>query len=72
MMEEYVPGLTASARAYSDVIEADGSHPKKAGPCVRFDGLEEFVQLRTRLDACISGGAAARQRAAAALRGLKA
>ncbi|MGE5357568.1 MAG: hypothetical protein ACM3NQ_01020 [Bacteroidales bacterium] len=68
MIEEYVPGLAASARAYSDVIEADGSHPAKAGPCVRFDGLEEFVQLRTRLDGCLAGGAAARRRAADALK----
>lgn len=65
-LEEYIPGLTSCARAYSDVIEADGSHPNKAGPCVRFDGLEEFIQLRSRLDGCLAGGYAARQRAAAA------
>ncbi len=64
MLEQYVPGLASCARAYSDVIEADGSHPDKAGPCVRFEGFEEFLRLRTRLDGCLAGGFIARQRAA--------
>ncbi len=68
MLEEYVPGLTSTARAYSDVIEADGSHRPKAGPCVRFDGVEEFVRLRTKLDGCLAGAHIARARAAGALR----
>jgi hypothetical protein len=63
MIEEYVPGLTSCARAYADLIEADRSHLPKAGPCVRFDGMEEFVQLRTRLDACLAGATLARGRA---------
>jgi hypothetical protein len=67
-LEEYVPGLTSTARAYADVIEADGSHQPKAGPCVRFDGVEEFVRLRTKLDGCLAGAHIAKIRAAAALR----
>ncbi len=67
-LEEYVAGLTSTARAYSDVIEADGSHPPKAGPCVRFDGVEEFVRLRTKLDGCLAGAHIAKMRAAASLR----
>ncbi len=66
--EEYVPGLASAARAYSDVIEADGSHQPKAGPCVRFEGVEEFVRLRTKLDGCLAGAQIARARARAALR----
>jgi hypothetical protein len=69
VVEDYVPGLASTARAYSDVIEADGSHPDKAGPCVRFDGVEEFVRLRSKLDGCLAGGHIARIRAAAALGG---
>ncbi len=64
VLEEYVPGLASAARAYSDVIEADGSHPDKAGPCVRFDGYEVFVQLRSKLDGCLAGGYIAKLRAA--------
>ncbi len=44
-----------------------GPHPPKAGPCVRFDGLEEFVRLRLRLDGCLTGARLAKDRAAAAL-----
>ena len=68
LLDEYVPGLASTARAYSDVIEADGSHRDKAGPCVRFDGFEEFVQLRSKLDGCLAGGYIARLRAAEALK----
>jgi alkylation response protein AidB-like acyl-CoA dehydrogenase len=42
-------------------------HPPKAGPCVRFDGLEEFVKLRLHLDGCLTGARLAKDRAAAAL-----
>ncbi len=67
MLEEYVPGLTSTARAYSDVIEADGSHRAKAGPCVRPQGVEEFVLLRAKLDGCLAGVHTARARAVKAL-----
>ena len=34
-MESLIPGIASLARGYTDVIETDGSHPPKAGPCVR-------------------------------------
>ncbi len=66
-LEEYVPGLASTARAYTDVIEADGSHQLKAGPCVRCDSVEEFARLRAKLDGCLAGAQIARVRAAGAL-----
>jgi alkylation response protein AidB-like acyl-CoA dehydrogenase len=39
----------------------------KAGPCVRFDGLEAFARLRVKLDGCLTGGRLAKDRAATAL-----
>ena len=47
-IEALIPGIASLARGYTDVIEADGSHPAKAGPCARFDGLEQFARLRVR------------------------
>src|SRR5271157_3427541 len=32
-MESLIPGIASLARGYTDVIENDGSHPPKAGPC---------------------------------------
>jgi len=63
-LEGLIPGLSSVA---TDVVGADGSHPPKAGPCVRFDGLEEFVRLRTRLDGCLTGSQLAKDRAAESL-----
>jgi alkylation response protein AidB-like acyl-CoA dehydrogenase len=39
----------------------------KAGPCVRFDGMEAFVRLRVKLDGCLTGSRLAKDRAAVAL-----
>jgi hypothetical protein len=50
-----------------DVIESDGSHPPKAGPCVRFVGVEGFVARRNKLDGCMTGARLAKDRAAHAL-----
>ena len=66
-LEGIIPGIDGSARAYSDVSEAGEPHPFKAGPCVRFAGLEDFVRLRTRLDGCLTGCRLAKDRAAEAL-----
>jgi hypothetical protein len=66
-LEGIIPGIDGSARAYADVSEEGGSHPLKAGPCVRFDGLETFVRLRARLDGCLTGCRLAKDRAAEAL-----
>ena len=45
-LEGLIPGFGSGARIYLDVIEADGSHATKAGPCVKFTGLETFQALR--------------------------
>ncbi len=66
-LEGLIPGIASEARAHDDVVEADGSHAAKAGPCARFDGVETFTRLRARLDGCLTGARLARDRAAAAL-----
>jgi len=66
-LEGIIPGIDGSARAYSDVSEIQEPHPLKAGPCVRFDGLEAFVRLRAKLDGCLTGCRLAKDRAAEAL-----
>ena len=58
-MAPLIPGL--------HLVGAPGSHPAKAGPCVRFDGLEEFVRLRLKTDGCLTGARLAKDRAAIAL-----
>jgi alkylation response protein AidB-like acyl-CoA dehydrogenase len=66
-LEGIIPGIDGSARAYSDVSEAGEAHPLKAGPCVKFTGLEDFVRLRARLDGCLTGCRLAKDRAAESL-----
>ena len=66
-LEGWIPGIASSARAHEDVIESDGSHPIKAGPCASANGLDTFVRLRAKLDGCLTGARLARIRAAAAL-----
>ncbi|MCL5098248.1 MAG: acyl-CoA dehydrogenase family protein [Candidatus Omnitrophica bacterium] len=66
-LEGIIPGIDSSARACSDVSEVDQTHPLKAGPCAKFNGLETFVSLRARLDACLTGSRLAKDRAAEAL-----
>jgi hypothetical protein len=66
-LESLIPGIASLARGYTDVIEADGSHTPKAGPCVRFDGLDQFARLRVRMDGCLTGSQLAKDRAAEAL-----
>jgi alkylation response protein AidB-like acyl-CoA dehydrogenase len=66
-MEALVPGSSSLARGYTDVIEEDGSHPIKAGPCVSFPGLDQFARLRVRVDGCLTGSQLAKDRAAEAL-----
>jgi hypothetical protein len=67
ILEQLIPGIPTGARACSDVIEADGGHAAKAGPCARFDGLEAFTRLRVRLDGCLTGSRLAKDRAADSL-----
>ena len=66
-LEGLIPGIDGSARANSDVYEAGEPHPVKAGPCVRFAGLEDFVRLRAKLDGCLTGCRLAKDRAAESL-----
>jgi alkylation response protein AidB-like acyl-CoA dehydrogenase len=66
-LEGLIPGIEAAARAYSDVADLPGGHPMKAGPCVKFTGLETFVRLRAKLDGCLTGSRLAKDRAAEAL-----
>jgi alkylation response protein AidB-like acyl-CoA dehydrogenase len=66
-LETIVPGISSTAGAYADVIESDGSHTLKAGPCVQFKGMDRFLRLRTRLDGCLTGSRLAKDRAAEAL-----
>ncbi len=66
-LEGLMPGIASTARGYADVIEADGAHAAKAGPCATFDGVETFTRLRARLDGCLTGARRAKERAAAAL-----
>jgi hypothetical protein len=68
-LEAVMPGIASGARTSIDVIESDGSHPAKRGPCASFEGLETFVRFRSRLDACLTGARVAKDRAATALAG---
>jgi len=66
-LEGLIPGIESSARAYSDVAEVGEEHPCKAGPCVTFQGREDFVRLRAKLDGCLTGCRLAKDRAAESL-----
>ena len=66
-LEGLIPGIEGSARAFADVAEIGEEHPCKAGPCVTFQGLEDFVRLRAKLDGCLTGCRLAKDRAAASL-----
>jgi alkylation response protein AidB-like acyl-CoA dehydrogenase len=66
-LEGVIPGISSAAPGYSDVLGAGGMPPVKAGPCARFDGVEQFTRLRARLDACLTGSQLAKDRAAEAI-----
>jgi hypothetical protein len=66
-LEGIMPGIDAGERAYGDVIEDDGSHAPKAGPCASFRGMEQFERLRHKLDGCATGARLSKDRAAQAL-----
>jgi alkylation response protein AidB-like acyl-CoA dehydrogenase len=63
-LESVIAGITSVP---SDVVDEDGGHPEKAGPCAKAPGLEPFQRLRTKLDGCLTGSGLARDRAAEAL-----
>ncbi|MGA7523429.1 MAG: acyl-CoA dehydrogenase family protein [Acidobacteriaceae bacterium] len=62
--ESYVPGITACA---IDVIQADGSHPEKAGPCAHCGKNAAFERLHSQIDLCLTGSQLAKDRAAQSL-----
>lgn len=63
-LDGFIPGIAACAL---DVVENDGSHPTKAGPCAKCNGAEQFLALHTRLDMCLTGARMAKDRAAEAV-----
>lgn len=63
-IESIVPGVGAYA---FDVINDDGSHPLKAGPCAKCDRERPFLTLHTKLDGCLTGSRLAKDRAAEAI-----
>ena len=66
-LEDVIPGIAATARFYSDVVEIDGSHQDKAGPCANTEGLDPFMRMRAKMDGCLTGSRLAKDRAAEAL-----
>jgi hypothetical protein len=60
-LEETMPGISAFA---TDVVNDDGSHPQKAGPCASCSGVSDFQRLQNRLSMCLSGARLAKDRAA--------
>jgi hypothetical protein len=50
-----------------DVIQPDGSHPQKAGPCAQCGENAAFQRFRNQLDLCLTGSQLAKDRAARAL-----
>ena len=66
-LEAFMPGIQSTAPGYSDVTEVGHANPPKAGPCASTKGLETFIQLRTKLDGCMTGARLAKDRAAEAL-----
>src|SRR5208282_6021420 len=63
-IEGLIPGFNAYAL---DVIQSDGSHPQKAGPCVKCHGAQPFLTLHTKLASCHTGSRLAKDRAADAI-----
>jgi alkylation response protein AidB-like acyl-CoA dehydrogenase len=63
-LEDLIPGIGSCA---VDVIEADGSHPEKAGPCARCVSLADFAALRMKVDQCLTGSRLAKDRCAEAI-----
>ena len=63
-IESIMPGVGSYA---FDVIQNDGSHPPKAGPCAKCDRERPFLTLHTKLDGCLTGARLAKDRAAEAI-----
>jgi alkylation response protein AidB-like acyl-CoA dehydrogenase len=66
VLEGLIPGISGTAPTFADVAD-ETELPVKAGPCVRFDGYEEFARRRMKIDGCLTGSRLAKDRAAMAL-----
>lgn len=64
LLEGVMPGINSYA---FDVIGSDGSHPKKAGPCVSCAEQNPFLSLQTKLCGCLTGSRLAKDRASEAI-----
>jgi len=65
---EAIEGIMPGVGAYAfDVINNDGSHPKKAGPCANCERERPFLTLHTKLAGCLTGSRLAKDRAAEAI-----
>ena len=63
-LEGFMPGINSFR---FDVVGKDGSHPKKAGPCVNCSGESPFLSLHAKLAGCLTGSRLAKDRAADAI-----
>ena len=63
-IESIMPGVGAYA---FDVLNNDGSHPQKAGPCANCERERPFLTLHTKLVGCLTGSRLAKDRAAEAI-----
>jgi hypothetical protein len=63
-IEGLIPGINSYA---IDVVQTDGSHPKKAGPCVKCQTAQPFLTLHSKLDGCLTGSRLSKDRAAEAI-----
>jgi len=63
-LEAIMPGINSYGL---DVIGQNGSHPKKAGPCVNCASQQPFLTLQTKLSGCLTGSRLAKDRAADAI-----
>ena len=61
MLEGFMPGINSYR---FDVVGKDGSHPKKAGPCVNCATESPFLSLHAKLAGCLTGSRLAKDRAA--------
>jgi len=63
-LEGFMPGINSFR---FDVMGQDGSHPNKAGPCVKCTGESAFLSLHAKLAGCLTGSRLAKDRAADAI-----
>lgn len=59
--EGFIPGISSVA---TDVVQVDGVHPVKAGPCAGCAGSADFLHLQNKLATCLTGSRLAKDRAA--------